>query len=147
VIRRAGFAMPKACSVDLRLRVIEAVGEGASRREAAERFAVSVSSAVKWFQFWQKEGRCAPRSRGGSRSPLEDHCKAVLALVAERPDATLEELLAVMRKRGIRSSRTALWRFLDCHDITHKKSPARVRAATGGRRPGAPALDTRTRTA
>jgi transposase len=139
--------MPRACSADLRLRVIEAVGEGASRREAAERFAVSVSSAVKWFQFWQKEGRCAPRPRGGSRSPLEVHCEAVLALVAEQPDATLEELLAVMRKCGIRSSRTALWRFLDRHDITHKKSSARIRAATGRRRPGASAVDTRTGTA
>ena len=48
----AGRAMPK--SGDLRERVvIEAVELGASRREAAERFEVSVSSAVKWLQRWQ----------------------------------------------------------------------------------------------
>ena len=45
-----GLAMPKAYSGDLRERVIEAVETGASRREAAERFEVSVSSAVKWLQ-------------------------------------------------------------------------------------------------
>ena len=42
--------MPKSYSGDLRERVIEAVEmEGASRREAAERFDISVSSAVKWL--------------------------------------------------------------------------------------------------
>ena len=65
-----GCAMPRPCSSDLRERVIEAVEEGASRREAAERFEVSASSAVRWFQAWQKEGRRAPRPCGGSQSPL-----------------------------------------------------------------------------
>ena len=83
--------MPKACSLDLRERVIEAVEGGASRREAAERFEVSASSAVKWLQSWRREGRRAPRPRGGSRSPLEDYADGVLALVGERPDWTLEE--------------------------------------------------------
>ena len=49
---RWGLAMPKAYSGDLRERVIEIVEEGASRREAAERFEVSVSSAIKWLQRW-----------------------------------------------------------------------------------------------
>jgi transposase len=41
-----GLAMPKSYSGDLRERVIEAVTmEGASRREAAERFDISASSA------------------------------------------------------------------------------------------------------
>jgi hypothetical protein len=44
----AGWAMAKSYSGDLRERVIEAVETGASRREAAEHFGVSVSSAVKW---------------------------------------------------------------------------------------------------
>ena len=42
-----GAGMPKAYSRDLRERVITAVETGASRREAAERFEVSVASAVK----------------------------------------------------------------------------------------------------
>jgi transposase len=44
--------MPRSYSGDLRERVIEAVEGGASRRETAERFEVSVSSAVKWLQRW-----------------------------------------------------------------------------------------------
>jgi transposase len=48
--------MPKSLSGDLRERVIEAVEAGASRREAAERFEISASSAVKWVRRWRDEG-------------------------------------------------------------------------------------------
>ena len=50
-----GAGMPKAYSRDLRERVITAVETGASRREAAERFEVSVASAVKWLQRWYQQ--------------------------------------------------------------------------------------------
>ena len=83
-----GLAMPKAYSCDLRERVIEAVGAGASRREAAERFEVSVSSAVKWLQRWRERRSAAPKPRGGSISPLEEFAAEVLALIAEQPDLT-----------------------------------------------------------
>ena len=132
--------MPKACSVDLRERVIDAVEEGASRHEAADRFEVSVSSAIKWLRGWQREGRRGPKPRGGSRSPLEDHAVALLALVAEHPDWTLAEFLAAMRKRRIPGSRSGLWRFLERHGISRKKKSARGRARARGRRPRAPAL-------
>jgi hypothetical protein len=42
-----GRTMPKAYSTDLRERVIASVEAGASRREAAERFEIGASSAVK----------------------------------------------------------------------------------------------------
>jgi len=57
--------MPKAYSGDLRSRVIEAVETGASRREAAERFEVSASSAIKWLQRWRERRSAAPQPRGG----------------------------------------------------------------------------------
>ena len=116
--------MPKACSLDLRARVIDAVEEGATRREAAERFSVSPSSAVKWLQSWREEGRRVPKPRGGSRSPLDEHVDAVLLLVAEEPDWTLEEYIVALRKRRIPGSRSALGRFLERHDVTFKKKPA-----------------------
>src|SRR5213075_196746 len=43
-------------------------------------------------------------------------------IIAEQPDRTLDEIIVVMRKRRIPGSRTALWRFLDRHGITFKKS-------------------------
>ena len=116
-----GLAMPKAYSGDLRERVIEAVATGASRHEAAERFEVSVSSAIKWLQRWHESRSAAPKPRGGSISPLEEFASEILAVVAEQPDLTLVETVAELRKRRIKTSRSALWRFLDRHDITLKK--------------------------
>ena len=119
-----GQTVPKAYSCDLRERVIEAVAAGASRREAAERFEVSVASAVKWLQRWRDNNSAAPKPRGGSVSPLEEFATEILAVVAEHPDLTLVETLAELRKRRIRTSCSALWRFLDRHNITLKKKPA-----------------------
>jgi transposase len=137
--------MPKAYSGDLRERVIEAVEAGASRREAAERFDVSVASAVKWLQRWCKTRSAAPKPRGGSISPLEEFASEILALIAEQPDMTLVETVAALRKRRIRTSRSSLWRFLDRHNITLKKKPASCRAAAGRCGASAPTLDTRAR--
>ena len=135
--------MPISYSSDLRERVIEAVEVGASRREAAERFDVSVSSAIRWLQSWRKDRICAPKPRGGSRSALEAHAEEILALVDEQPDWTLDELIVAMRKRRIPGSRSALWRFFTRHDITFKKNSASRRAKPSGRGPRAPTLDPR----
>ena len=99
--------MPKSLSGDLRERVIEAVEAGASRREAAERFEISTSSAVKWLQRWRDHRVCAPKPRGGGRSVLEDHAERILVLIAEQQDRTLDELVAAQsdgyQAAGVRS--------------------------------------------
>jgi len=113
--------MSRAYSSDLRERVIGTVMGGASRREAAEVFGISPSAAVKWLQAWHIEGICAPKPHGGSSSELEEYSDRILTLVKEQPDLTLDELLVAMHRQGIPGSRSALWRFLDRHDITVKK--------------------------
>ena len=60
--------------------------------------------------------------RGGSISPLEEFAAEILALVAEQPDLTLVETVAELRKQRIKTSRSALWRFLERHDISFKKN-------------------------
>jgi transposase len=141
-----GLAMPKSYSGDLRERVIEAVTmEGASRREAAERFDISASSAIRWLQRWDESGSAAPKPRGGSASPLEAHAERILTLVAERPDLTLMETVAELLKRGIQTSKSALSRFFGRHDITFKKKLAGRRAPASRRGSRAATLDTRAR--
>jgi hypothetical protein len=46
---------------------------------------------------------------------------AELAVVRERPDATLKEIQAALRKEGIHTSKSALDRFPARHKITRKK--------------------------
>jgi transposase len=135
--------MPKSYSVDLRQRVVESVASGASRHEAADLFGIAVSTAVKWCRRWHDTGSVAPNPRGGSTSPLDEHATLILELVKEQPDATFMELLAMLRKRRIHTSRSALWRFFERHDITFKKKPAGGGTAARGRGPGTTALDTR----
>jgi transposase len=123
--------MTKPYSADLRVRVVEAVDEGATRQEAAERFGVSVSSAVRWHQVWRHEGTIEAKPYGGSRSPLEDHAAEILALIEEQPDLTLDEIVAVMRKRKMPGSRTALFRFLERHAVTSKKKSSALPNRSG----------------
>ena len=122
--------MPKPCSLDLRMRVLRAVEAGASRREAAECVEVSASSAIKWMQRLNETGSIAAKPSGGSISPLEAHADFLLALIAEQPDLTLDEIVAVMRKRRIAGSRSAVWRFFERHNISFKKKPARGGASS-----------------
>lgn len=51
-------------SEDLRVRVVAAVAGGSSRRAAAERFSVSVSSAIRWCARAAEEGGPAARRQG-----------------------------------------------------------------------------------
>jgi transposase len=136
-------SMPKPCSVDLRERVLEAVLAGASRREAAERFAISASSAVKWLQRFDETGSIAAKQTGGSTSALEEHADFLLALIAEQSDMTLDEVVAAMRKRRIKGSRSAVWRFFDRHGISFKKKPAGSGARASRRGTCPSALDAR----
>jgi transposase len=138
--------MPKAYSGDLRERAIEIVEmEGASRRDAADVLGVSVASAVRWLQRWHESRSAKPKPRGGSISPLEEFAAKILALIAERPDMTLMETVAELRRRRIRTSRSSLWRFLDRHGITLKKKPASRGTRAGRCGPSAPTLDPRAR--
>ena len=105
----------------MRTPVTDTISSGASRHEAAELFDIAVSTAVKWMQRLRDTGSSEAKPRGGSVSRLEKHTAEILAVVAERPDAILKEILAVLRKQGIRTSRSALWRFLERHNITRKK--------------------------
>jgi hypothetical protein len=48
--------------------------------------------------------------------------RVLLALIAEQPDMTLDEVVAAMRKRRIAVSRSAVWRFFDRRNISFKKT-------------------------
>jgi transposase len=62
--------MAKVYSNDLRERVIEAVEAGASRREAAENFRLSSSSAVKWLQRWRDKWKRSSKALRREHVPV-----------------------------------------------------------------------------
>lgn len=139
--------MTKPYSADLRERVVEAVEDGETRREAADRFGISTASAVRWHQVWREDGTIAAKPSGGSHSPLDDVADEIVAIIEEQRDRTLDEIVVEMHRRRLPGSRTSLFRFLERHAITLKKSAARQRTGSGRRGTRPAALDPRTKTA
>lgn len=127
--------MSKARSEDLRERVVAAVVAGASRRQAAARFQVGVSSAIRWMEMFRRTGSVRQRPRGGkSRSPLEPHADWLLALVAAEPDLTLVEMVERLAAGPqVKVSEISVRRFFKRHAISFKKNAARSRAGPAGR--------------
>jgi transposase len=126
--------MPKALSFDLRSRVLAAIDEGLSCRQAAARFGVSASSAIRWQGMRRAGGDARPKPQGGDRLShrTEAHADLIHAALAAVPDITLPELKAHLAEKGAQVSVSALWRFCRRHRITRKKDGARGRAGPAG---------------
>jgi transposase len=85
--RRPAF-MPKSLSFDLRIRVLAAIDEGFSCRQAAARFGVSASSAIRWQALRRSggDGRPNPQGRDRLSQRTEQHGDLIRALLVETPD-------------------------------------------------------------
>ena len=116
--------MSKALSVDLRDRVVAAIEDGMSCRQAAVRFGVSASSAIRWRGLARRQGDVRPGPLGGDRRSgrIEAHAALILSLVETKDDITLAELKASLAEQGVAVGMGTLWRFFDRHQITLKKS-------------------------
>jgi transposase len=117
-------------SEEYRRRVVDEIAEGSSRRGAARRFKVGVSSAIRWKRRLDETGSAAPAPRSGkSRSPLEPYAPWLLAVIEAEPDLSLEELTQrIDAELGLKTSTSAVDRFVQRHDLSFKKNPARGRA-------------------
>ena len=115
--------MSKALSLDLRSRVLAAIAAGSSCRQAAARFGVSASSAIRWRALEREHGDAKPKALGGDRRSgrIEAHAVLILSLLKETPDITLEELRTTLAEKGVIVGYGTLWRFFERRQITRKK--------------------------
>jgi len=112
-------------SDDLRFRVVEAVAAGSSRHAAAERYSVSVSSAIRWSARAASEGSPKPRKQGrpAGKGPLVQHLEYLIAVVEAQPDITMPELAARLHgERGISAAWASLSKLLCRAGFTYKKT-------------------------
>ena len=144
--------MSKALSLDLRVRVLKAVADGASHREAAARFGFSAASVSRWRALERRHGDPRPGPLGGDRrsARVEAQSGLIKALLEATADIAVEELRAALAERGHTFGYGTLQRFFrrramirhrsEDHGerITRKKDGARRRAGAA-RRPEAPA--------
>lgn len=138
--------MGAAYSLDLRERVVAAVAGGMSRAEAARRFEVSYSSAIRWTKRATETGSPAALPMGGKKPfALADEAEWIRARLAEKPDITGRELLAELIKRGVTVSYYGVWHFLDHMGLSFKKKPTRQRTRSRRRGPPSSAVERATR--
>jgi putative transposase len=104
--------------------MVQAVRDGCSVREAARRFAVAPSTAIKLMQRVEATGNAAPARFGGYRRPLlAPYERDLRGLVAASPDLTLAELQgAVARRTGLTGGLSTLHHALHRLGLRHKKS-------------------------
>jgi transposase len=125
--------MAKSLSEDLRVRIIQAVEGGMSRRGAAERFGVSAASAVRFVREWRTRRATKAKRQGGDQRShrIEEHHEAIMSAIEAKPDMTLVEIVEMLKtERGASFAPSSVWRFLDRHAITFKKKRARRRAGS-----------------
>ena len=115
--------MAGALSLDLRRRVVAAVEAGASRRQAAARFGVGVSSAIRWVAQSRETGNLAPKRRGGRRpSRIDGHGDLIMAWIDTEPDLTLPEIAAKLEEAtGYRPPPSVVHGFFKRRGVTRKK--------------------------
>ena len=115
--------MGKPYSLDLRERVVSALESGMSTGQAAARFSIGKATAGAWGRLKRSQGDVRPAKQGKPKgSVLDAHEEFILGALREKPDTTLEEMAArLAAERGVRVVWTAVWKFLDRRDQTHKK--------------------------
>ncbi len=116
--------MTAPLSQDLRERIVRAVAQGRSARQAAQRFEVSPSAAVKLMQRVRLTGSTAPGKIGGHRRPLlEPHADALRELVESKKGITLREMRTELAARGIEvKALSTIADMLHRLGLSHKKS-------------------------
>ena len=120
-------------SGDLRVRFCRALDRGMSARAAARLLEVSAATGVRWAHAWRTRGSIEPGKIGGHMRPLlEGERDWLLARIERDKDATLHELLTMLREeRGVGVSCDTLWRYLKRCGKTFKKRRSSPRSRTG----------------
>lgn len=115
--------MPAPLSMDLRIRVLAAVAQGLSHREAGERFGVSAASVSRWRALEREQGEARARPMGGDRRSerIEAHQDTILAILEAKCDIAIEELRHALSEKGIVVGYGTIRRFFARHAITRKK--------------------------
>ena len=125
--------MTTPLSQDLRRRIVRAVEKGSSIRQAAARYEVSPSAAVKLMRRLRETGSVTPERIGGHRRPvLEPHQDLLRSLVEAKSGITLAEIRSKLWAHGIEvQALSSIHLMLKRMGLTHKKRRSGRPSRTG----------------
>lgn len=124
--------MAKPYSMDLRERLVAVVEEDClSRRQAAARFGVGESTAIRWVQRYRETGSVAPGQMGGHKPKAirGAHRDWLVQRIAEE-EFTLRGLVGELAARGLNVDYRTVWNFVHEEGLSFKKNRARQRAGS-----------------
>jgi putative transposase len=115
--------MARPYSNDLRERVVGCVERGElSRRQAAARYGVGISTAIKWMQRLRRTGSVSPGQMGGHRpKKLSGAWRAWLLQRCRSGEFTLRGLVGELAERGLKVDYRSVWEFVHAEKLSHKK--------------------------
>ena len=114
--------MGKPYSIDLRKRVVAAIGGGMSRNQAAKQFGVAISTAIGWMRRMEQTGSIAPGQMGGHKpKTISGEHAAWLSQRIRAGDFTLRGLVAELARRGLKVDYRSVWEFVHAEKLSFKK--------------------------
>src|ERR671920_861189 len=124
--------MMSAYSEDLRRRIVDAVGGGMSKAQAARTFRVSLSSVKRYVDKAKRGKSLAPKKRPGAVPKLDEKAMRLLAADLEgRPYLTLQERCDYIEAMtGLSVSRSTMCRAIARIGPTRKKGDESPQSAT-----------------
>ncbi len=118
-------------SQDLRIRLVQKVRKGMSRRRAAAHFEVSPSSAIRFAHQYETEGSVTPKIRKPYKRRLDPYGGDLLSWIAETPDMTLHEISERLSSvHNIDAPKSTIDDWLQSRNVSFKKNRTRQRAGT-----------------
>jgi len=127
--------MPKAISLDLRQRIINALSKTQSIEEVAKRFDVSESSVKRYKRLLRETGALETRPRPGNRAArkLTDELRqVVIAWIDAEPDLILPVVAQrLLDQYSVSITPSQLSRTLIALGYSRKKTPRSTRAESG----------------
>jgi transposase len=121
-----------AYSEDLREKIVEALGRGMGKSQAARTFSVSLSSVKRYAKLAEEGRSLAPKKRPGSKPKLDERSSKLLEEdLRERPFITLQQRCEYLRTiASLEVSRSTVCRAIKRMNSTRKKGVDQLQNAT-----------------
>jgi transposase len=125
----------KAYSIDLRKKVVDAVGRGMPKAEAARTFGIGISTVKRYVSKAQRGESLEPGKAPGKRPKMDERVRKLLEEdLKERPFVTLKERCDYIEAiSGVTVSRSTMCRAIARIGSTRKKGDALPQSATNSR--------------